>query len=168
MSTHKSETIHADLCRKWPHHVALPADKARGFMNSGIVHNNAAALSSAPVTYSLRRDDIDCVVFCFAKPEDAEAFSERFGGERLSVTAALPRLSAERRVALQLLAGDPRGTTGHLLMIAFGLEMKLLAGLVHEGLAEAKVGELVEVGGKLVEVVHFWITDAGRIALAAS
>ncbi len=44
------------------------------------------------------------------------------------------------RRALELLARDPRGATGHLLMIAHRFEMKMLAGLVHEGLAEAKVG----------------------------
>ena len=43
--------------------------------------------------------------------------------------------------------------------------MKMLAGLVHEGLAEAKVRELVKAGGKVIEVVHLWITDTGRRAI---
>jgi hypothetical protein len=75
------------------------------------------------------------------------------------------RITPEQRRALELLARDPRGATGHLLMIAHGFEMKMLAGLVHEGLAEAKVGVSVKAGGKVIEVVHFWIADAGRSAI---
>jgi hypothetical protein len=42
-----------------------------------------AALSAAPRPYAVHRDGGDLVVFCFAMPEDAQVFAERFGGERL-------------------------------------------------------------------------------------
>jgi hypothetical protein len=63
--------------------VALSADKIRGHKSYDIVYSFAEAFSVAPRTFSVRRDDLDFVVFCFARPEDAEAFCEQFGGERL-------------------------------------------------------------------------------------
>jgi hypothetical protein len=76
-----------------------------------------------------------------------------------------PRLSAEQRRALERLAREPRGVTGHLLVIAHGFEMKMPAGLAYEGLVAAVVGESTKAGGNAIEVIRFWITAAGRRAL---
>jgi hypothetical protein len=77
----------------------------------------------------------------------------------------LLRITPEQRRALELLAREPRGVTGHLLVIGHGFEMKMLAGLAQEELVAAVVGESVKAGGNATEVVRFWITGAGRRAI---
>ncbi len=86
MTLRKGEVTLPQIKRKWPHHVALPADKVRGVRNSEVVWGFATTLSAAPRPYSLRGGDSEFVVFCFRKPEDADVFCQRFEGERLPMT----------------------------------------------------------------------------------
>ena len=95
--TRKGEIFQARLRHQWPHHVAISADKVRGHQNYDVVHTFAEAFSVAPRTFWVRRDDLDFVVFCFAKAEDAQAFAKRFGGELFRAD----RLSSDAGVNVQ-------------------------------------------------------------------
>jgi hypothetical protein len=77
------------------------------------------------------------------------------------------QLSAGQRRALSLLADAGRSGVTAAIMLAEGFKTKMLAHLDQEGFATAMIAERVKDGGKIIEVVRFRITAAGRDALAA-
>jgi len=64
-----------------------------------------------------------------------------------------------------LLSSNPNGANEALLVLVHGFKRQILAGLVRTGLAAAE-REVVNAGGRPVEVVRVRITDDGRKALA--
>jgi hypothetical protein len=74
----------------------------------------------------------------------------------------MPKLSADHRRALELLAGSDGCTEA--LMMAHGFTGNLLAALILDGLTSAD-GERMMAGGKVVEVRRSRITDARRVAV---
>jgi hypothetical protein len=70
-----------------------------------------------------------------------------------------PRLTPERRRALELLASIPYGVNEELLIHGQGFKRQTLVGLIRVGLATA------ERDGKPVEVVRIRITNAGWRAI---
>jgi hypothetical protein len=75
-------------------------------------------------------------------------------------------LTAEQRRALIMLAAAGENGVPRRLLSAHGLDAALIRGLVNRGLATT-TRENVGADDKLVEIGKVWITDAGRVALAA-
>jgi hypothetical protein len=77
----KGELSPSAIDREWPHQIALPASASQGggYMT---IHEFCADLSLCPRGHSVVHDGRWFNVYCFAKPEDAEKFLQRFGGEK--------------------------------------------------------------------------------------
>ena len=95
------------------YHVAIAADKVQGHRNYDAMYGFAEASSVAPRTFSMRRDDLDFVVFCFAKPEDAAAFCGQFGGERMVPSLRSSRPLKKPLVAMSVGAPSDNVTAPH-------------------------------------------------------
>ncbi len=76
----KGELSPAQIDRNWPHQIVVPADIAAGFAGAA-VHQVCKELDGCPRHHSFVHDGVWYLVYCFAKPEQAEAFRQRFGGE---------------------------------------------------------------------------------------
>jgi hypothetical protein len=76
----KGELTNTRIDREWPHQVVIAADQMDG-KNDAIGREFCRDLSLCPRGYTVRREDIDYRVFCFADPAHADLFRERFGGE---------------------------------------------------------------------------------------
>jgi hypothetical protein len=81
MTRRKGELTANGIDRGWPYQVALEADKVAG-RNYNFVHAFCRELSLTPRGHSVRRENIEYVVFCFADPAHADLFRKHFGGER--------------------------------------------------------------------------------------
>jgi hypothetical protein len=76
----------------------------------------------------------------------------------------LPYLSLDQRRALALVAGAGMNGVTETMMLARGFTLAMLGVLVRKRLVIVQL-KPVRVGGKMIEVGRFRITDAGRQAL---
>jgi hypothetical protein len=81
MTRRKGELSPAGIDRGWPHQVALPASASKdgGYKT---IHDFCKNLSVCPRGHSVQYDGEWFHVYCFAEPNDAETFMQRFGGEK--------------------------------------------------------------------------------------
>ena len=76
----KGELTKSVIDRDFPHQVALPAEQCTG--QHGDQHRDfCAGFALAPRHHTVRRDDRDYLIFCFADRAHADRFRERFSGE---------------------------------------------------------------------------------------
>jgi hypothetical protein len=82
MVRRKGELYRAGIDRDWPHQVALPAEAIQG-LHYADVQAFCKLLTLCPRGYSFVRDGQRFNVFCFADPDHAVGFRDRFDGEAI-------------------------------------------------------------------------------------
>ena len=80
----KGEMTKATVDREWPHQVALPASQVSRDYYVILNFCKDERLSLCGRGHSFRREKVDYVVKCFATKDDADKFTERFGGEYMT------------------------------------------------------------------------------------
>ncbi|MGA8614369.1 MAG: hypothetical protein WB760_22385 [Xanthobacteraceae bacterium] len=81
MTRRKGELSGASIDQGWPHQVALPASASKGG-GYKTIHDFCKNLSVCPRGHSLFHEGEWFQIYCFAKPDDAATFMQRFGGEK--------------------------------------------------------------------------------------
>jgi hypothetical protein len=81
MIRRKGELSPAGIDRGWPHQVALRASACEGGGYKAI-HDFCKDLSLCPRGHSVIYEGAWFHVYCFAEPDHAEKFMERFRGEK--------------------------------------------------------------------------------------
>ena len=78
MISRGSQLTSARLAREWPHWVAVRADQVAAHRGEMLAF--CGSLSLAPRHPTVRRNDVDYVIFCFADSDHAESFRVQFNG----------------------------------------------------------------------------------------
>ena len=76
----------------------------------------------------------------------------------------MSQLTGAQRRVLDLLASTQEGITEGAMLLVHGFDPSVIDGLIRANLMIGKP-ERIRAGGKQVDVMRFWITDAGRQAL---
>jgi hypothetical protein len=79
----KGELSPAEIDRKWPHQVVLPARACEGGGYNEI-HEFCKDLTLCNRGHALCHNNEWYHVYCFSDPVDADKFMRRFGGERFN------------------------------------------------------------------------------------
>ena len=79
MTARKGELTKAQLDRDFPHQVAVPAWRCAESSGGRQIQIFCANLRIAPRHHTVRRNDKDFIVYCFADPQ--QYFQAAFGGE---------------------------------------------------------------------------------------